>query len=452
MPALTSSRPRAAVAFQGSNHDPVLVVGACAVALLVAATRWGSYIGIKGLYLTDVLLLAGVAGYWVLLTYPEYRSRTTGYTVRSNPGLAMQAFALYVVLRICTSSDRFLTSAWIRDAVPFAYVLLAVIAASAASRSTDQARLNTMKLMWAAMLFHLAWSSVVILGRVETRGLPRFPGAEVPIGTIRPDIDCAILGVTAALLLRRVLRRERIFLHSLLFALSLASLAATSTRAGFLAAALALSAAFALIYSAAHRSGLKRVAIVTIVLLSLVGLSLYLPTSEVGQRLIATVNPDAASAEAAERAVGTSEARNMAWERVIEWTERDQIRQAFGAGAGPNFIVESGASTILQGTEYRNVRSPHNYFVGLYARMGTLGVLLYTSVLAAVLWCVWCNRRRIGADEFLFFCTMLVITIGVVSTLGVVLESPFGAVPFWWAAGTLLALGGLKMHRRKAAL
>lgn len=442
MSAPTSQRQSKPASFTPPPYSPTLVVGACAVALLVAGTRWGSYIGIRGIYLTDILLVAGIASYWVALTVPSNKP-LSGYTVRSNPGLAMQAFGLYVVVRVATSSERFLSTVWIRDVVPYAYVLIAFVAASAVSRSTETARRNMMRLMWAALLFHLAWTSVVLLGGIDTRALPRFPGAEVSIGTIRPDIDCAILGVTAALLLRKILKRECVTLYSILFVLALATLTATSTRAGFLAAALALSAAFALIYSAAQGSAAKRIGIISIVLASLVGLAVYLPNSEIGQRLIATVSPDAASAEAARRAVGTAEARDMAWDRVIEWTGDTPMRQAFGAGAGPNFIVESGASSILQGTEYRNVRSPHNYFVGLYARMGTVGVALFLGVLFALAWCVWVNRRRIGSDELLFFCTTSVIAVGVVATLGVVLESPFGAVPFWWAAGILLALGGI---------
>ena len=49
-------------------------------------------------------------------------------------------------------------------------------------------------------------------------------------------------------------------------------------------------------------------------------------------------------------------------------------------------------------------------------------------------------RHRIAEDELLTFAALTVFAMVSVASFGVVLEAPFGAVPFWWAAGLLLAL------------
>jgi hypothetical protein len=48
--------------------------------------------------------------------------------------------------------------------------------------------------------------------------------------------------------------------------------------------------------------------------------------------------------------------------------------------------------------------------------------------------------RSTSMDSFTFLVSAVPIALLVPATLGVVLESPFGAVPFYWCIGALLAL------------
>jgi O-antigen ligase len=113
-----------------------------------------------------------------------------------------------------------------------------------------------------------------------------------------------------------------------------------------------------------------------------------------------------------------------------------------GSGFGNDFLEESGTKAFLEGTTYNNVRSPHNWFVGIYARMGVIGLGLIAAVVVQLVFIMWRNRVRIGSDPLLSMCALIILSILPVATLGVVLEAPFGAVPFFWAAGILMTLSG----------
>jgi len=80
--------------------------------------------------------------------------------------------------------------------------------------------------------------------------------------------------------------------------------------------------------------------------------------------------------------------------------------------------------------------------VGSFARLGLVGLMLLVSLVLRVLRQIVRHRRRIASDELLVCASLLVVAILVVASLGVVLEAPFGSVPFWWAAGILLTLTG----------
>jgi O-antigen ligase len=368
------------------------------------------------------------------------RDRPTGYTPRTTPGALYWIFFLYLFVRCMIAALDHLDLVWLRDAVPFFYVGIGIVSASAIARSSERTRRLTMSILWSALLFHLAWTSVILVGGVDPEGFPSFPGAPIPIGKVRPDIDCAILGVTAILLLRRILRRERASASAVLLVLSFMAIGGMVTRGGFLSVGIVFAVGLLIIYSAAPRGSSKRTTIFAVITAVIIAAVAYLPSTEGGQRLIATVNPAAATNyDAAQRAMGTENARNEAWDLVIDWTQETQTREFFGSGPGPNFIVESGARSVLEGTDYSGVRSPHNWFIGLYARIGTIGVVLAVLVLCAIGHSMWANRRRIGSDELLFTSAMIVAAILPIAAVGVVLESPFGAVPFWWAAGIVLA-------------
>jgi O-antigen ligase len=108
------------------------------------------------------------------------------------------------------------------------------------------------------------------------------------------------------------------------------------------------------------------------------------------------------------------------------------------------------------------VRSPHNFNVTVFARMGTVGLLLWAVILAvgigALFRRVWrgsaggrtyTTERR---DELAFWVLMLVCTV-VNSSFGVLMEGPVLGIWFWFALGFASARSlssGVVLRRRLA--
>jgi hypothetical protein len=121
---------------------------------------------------------------------------------------------------------------------------------------------------------------------------------------------------------------------------------------------------------------------------------------------------------------------------VTRYVLSDARRTATGVGFGPDFVTDSGTSFALEGTEYEDVRSPHNYLVGTLARLGVFGALLAGSVMVAAAG-LGLRVLRSRPDTVSVLAALLVLALPVPALLGVILESPFGAIPYFWAVGHL---------------
>lgn len=410
-----------------------------AVALMLAATRWGSYLGESPLFLTDVLILAALVDRAVGGAMFGRISRVRpGF--RLGPPYLVLALLAYAGFRMLLSGSFALTVTWFRDGAPYLYVALALVSAHALARATPRSLELTMTWLWRALLFHLAWLCLLaVVGEQTSFSTPR-PFLAGGIFYARPDIDSAVLGITAGLLVRRVLLGQG--RARALVGLAAVGVAASgfTTRAGFIAVALCIAVAVGYSYVASQKMSLKRLAIAVLVPTAILGALVVLPSTTVGSRLVATIEPDKATAVAQQNAVGTTDARRKTWSGVIQWTTSSQTRTLFGTGMGEDFLAASGTLKYLEGTDYEGVRSPHDYFVGTFARLGLVGLGLLIGIVLQLLRQMIRFRRRIADEELLTFAALTVVGIIAVASFGVVLEAPFGAVPFWWAAGLLLAL------------
>lgn len=413
-----------------------------AVALMLAGTRWGSYIGYSPLFITDILIAIAVVDRF--LGRAEYGTpKVSGG--RSSPTVIFTIFFTYVSARGLFSVDHILTMNWVRDLMPFLYGILAFISADSFARSNEAERKKTMKYIWWALIFHLFWISAVVLAKLPTERFPNMPGSDVPIFSTRPDADMAVLGITAALLLRRLIRGEcNRFWGTAALLLSVVTTASMHSRAGLIALAVALVLSFACTYSTAPKKGDKRfmmaMAVPVALSVALVGLSQTTP----GERLLASITSSSTGSLNEQSARGTERARELTWNGVINWTFDDTGRALLGSGFGNDFLRESGVIQYLEGTEYVAVRSPHNWFVGVLARMGVVGLGLLALSLAAAGLIIKRNIRRIGDNEILTLSAVGVAALLPVAALGVVLESPFGAIPFWWFLGIIMTISHMK--------
>ena len=416
-----------------------LISGTLAVALMLAATKWGSYLGANPIFVTDMLIALAVLSR--LVAFARSGSRDlSGWARLASPSPLLVMFMAFVAIRFTTSLGYFESIVVLRDAVPYLYGILAFLSASSVARASECERALTVKVLWAALLFHLFWTSVIVLTGFDTLSLPTMTNSDVHFLTIRPDIDAAVLGVTAGALLRQALFGRRTWVALLGAALATVTVLQLETRAGLVS--LTLSLAVAVITSMGslpHRS-MRRASIALLIALALPGVLAFIPSTPLGQRIMATVNSAQTTSTARAEAQGTQTARQLAWVRVANWTGDTPSRQVFGTGFGTDFLAQSGAQVFLEGTTYENVRSPHNWLIATYARLGLIGLGLAGLLLLQITRLMWANRARIGEDDLLSMATLIVLAILPVALLGVVLEAPFGAVPFFWAAGILLTM------------
>lgn len=400
------------------------VVGVVAVTVLLAGSRWGSHFHLGPLYIGDFLLCAAfLFATWTALLSGKRPERIHG------PGVLVGLLLLVTGFRLLTVQDDLRVA--LRDAAPFAYVAIAYLSAGAYQRAGDRGRERTVRLLHLGLLLHLAWMIVATLAPAFVATLPSVGSTRV--FEIRTDFDVAVLGVLAGLSILRM-RRGRIWLYASVTAAALVTGLAQVNRAGLFSCCACVLVAVMLRAAGDGRLRLRAVLLGAIAVLATVAV---LPVSPAGQRLLALNETATASSELVENAQGTTRARLIAWERVLAYTLDDPVRSAVGVGFGPDFLQQSnGDLPIGRGM---GVRSPHNYLLTTFARLGFVGLTIVVALLASLVTIAVRTVRRGPPDELTSLCVLLVVSLLIVALLGVILESPFGAAPFFWAAGILLA-------------
>ncbi len=423
--------------FGGERREPLLIAGTLAIAVFLAGTRWAGYIGIAPIYLPDVLLVCGVAALVVRsLRHPAQFLPRTGRFPSALPLLVVLA---YVVVRWGAGGDFSITA--IRDVVPYLYIAAALLCRYAVRRANDAARRRTLRVLVGVLVFHAAWYGLQMLDPTLPLSLPSINAVQgVNLFTPRPDVDTSLIGVLAALILWRVLREKQYrWLLIVTYALCWAEIGLSFTRAGVLGGAVATAYVVVVTLFERRRNVLGRALIAALVpLVLVVGLAAVAGTP-VGVKFIATVDPAAApQSTAAQGAIGTTRARENAWNRLIDWTFEDGTRTAVGVGFGPDFLSQSGAAVLLVGDNEdaeTRPRSPHDYWLGSMARLGLIGLGLLVVAVGQFLLTAWRVRRGVAGDPFALLLFLIPLSLLLPASLGVVLESPYGAMPFWWALG-----------------
>jgi hypothetical protein len=123
--------------------------------------------------------------------------------------------------------------------------------------------------------------------------------------------------------------------------------------------------------------------------------------------------------------------------RLIWWTdvcdETFHTNPVFGLGFGSDLTARFLADYDLLSDETFSARSPHSMIVTTFGRMGFLGLAIWLAVSAAMARVVWRLFRSGDPDGLGLASAACVIWIS--ACVGVVLESPMGAVIFWTVLG-----------------
>lgn len=405
------------------DRDPRFLAAALAVGFLLATSRWGSYIGTPPLFLTDILIALAA---FHLISGAALGARAR---LRRKTPTILLVLVGFIGARALLSSDLSLLT--LRDAAPYAYVAVALLALKApGGRRTEQ---RTADLAYASLVVHAVWVAVAVLEPGFLARLPILGDGATAVLEIRSDHDGALLGLGAGVFAQRALADRRRVWNAGLTCFSIAVLLTLESRAGLVAALVAVIFIVGVAIRH-HPSATTRPLALLAAPILVVGTALLLPQTSVGERLGLAGDIGAASGS------GTANARLRAWERVLDYTTDNSARTLAGVGFGRDFLSESGASVYLEGAVHRGVRSPHNFLIGTFARTGLAGVALVGTVLVmAIRYSLRLASRSRGApDELYVLAGGYVMATLVTSSVGVILETPFAAVPFYFFLGVLL--------------
>lgn len=413
-----------------STPESWVLPGTVVVAFLVATGRWGSYVGLPEhqLFLTDLLVVATVG--WTL-----YRQRARLRLERRQlwpifPVLVLVGWAL---VRFLAGGDY--GGGALRDLAPYAYLSLVLLAVVPASRASAQRAVDVLVI---ALVVHALLVTVVSLFPGWADDLPMLTPT-VRLLQLRQDFDGAMLAVLAGSSLYRFIHASSIRARLGWSALIIWPAAVTFTlpnRAALLSLVLSLLIVIATVLPRLMRLTLRHPVTTIAVLVATVGaLVVGVPRTAIYQRL----SGDASFAYNSPG--GTTEARLAAWSDVLTYMHESAGRATMGVGFGPDFLKASGAWVHYQaiGDTFGVVRQPHNFAVNTYARLGGVGLALLAIVLLLLAWAAMSLLRRRDALAPIDVSALLIVaTLSLTGSIGVILESPFGAIPFAWAAGRLL--------------
>lgn len=410
------------------------IAGIYAVAFALAFGKWGSYLGVPPLFPIDLLLAAAVVGLLVRGSSADYRSSKRSIV----PGALLVTPLLTIAsIRLLFGGDYSLVSA--RDFAPYLYCSVALMASYSYGSAVTATRERAARWVEAALLTHLTWVAVAVLLPSVVAALPVLDsGQALRVFSLRYDTDGMLLGVTAAYYLFRFLNSPGVA-AALVTLSSTALMMAMPSRAALLGAAVAGACAMRLYLrttspNEGHRA--RQLLVAGLLPLALVAGVAALPLTTAGAKLLVSVGLMSTADPSLLGGVGTAEARSDAWERVVDHvaTTRQEVA---GVGFGPNFMQDSGANAALLNRAYdEGVRSPHNYLVGTYARLGLIGIASFGALLFGALRSM---HRLSTPDSLSLFAYLYVPAAFVSAVVGVVLETPFAAVPFFWCCGILFS-------------
>lgn len=428
---------------RGRHRGPLVVPATLVLCYVLATGRWGAYLGwtSKSVYVADIGLFLSAA--WLLVVRRRSIHVTRSALMTLAPLLLFLAWAAGR-WAVAPNVDRDA----LRDLAPYVYAAVALVALVPLGTAS---RRRTLVLVQVALVVHAVWvtlSFYVVDPLVEWSPLL---GERVRFLEIRSDFDGALLSVLAAVGLRSVVAARSRWWQRLLGLCLAAWPAFMVLQLGNRAGLLALLAVLLLAVASESRFLLRLrpwhlgAGLVAVIALAAV----VVPRSELYERLTGGEQYELNNPN------GTILARKAAWEATVDYTTADPARFVAGVGFGPDFLADSGARPYFGGA-YQDVRAAHSSVVNTYARVGLVGLLLLLGIL--VQWGRGCARVLAGlarheqddpsVDELGLTAVLVSTALLVASLVGVILESPFGAFPFYWAVGLLLLAGRREGARR----
>ena len=405
------------------------------LAYLAAITIIGkgpTYLGVPPLYWGEVTMAAGL-----LLIAPQIRR--TDFLQKTRPlTIVIAGFMVLGAVSTAISFPRWRMDA-LRDAAIWYYALFYFIGLGLAAQKAVADRVwHLLRNFW---LLALVWNTANLLSQNTLSHFgPIIPGRGVSLFFNARDEAGQNLALGAIIVLCTTTLSRRPVLRGLLVPVALVGLAAIAASEGrAMRMGIASGAGAVLLLGFAphgtphFNTRLLKLAVAAVPVLALV--SVASP-----ERVVKLAHLDRFAEANPSDPEGTAGWRLIWWQRL--YAEVMKKNPAFGLGFGESLHVYH---PLLQNSQQEfMVRSPHNFNMTVFTRMGVVGLLLWIAILAAGIGSLFGRVWRGSAgghaytperrDELTFWILMLVCTV-VNSSLGVLMEGPVLGIWFWFALG-----------------
>jgi hypothetical protein len=404
-------------------------------AYMLATARWGSYLIPGPPYVGDVLL-ACVIGERVIAAARGHRALSL-HTVELTMGISCGLLLAWTSVRFLSGG---ISKNSIRDFAPYAYAVLVYLTPYEALTGEQQRKME--KALFAALLFHAAWMTLALTAKGFVSSLPTLGGGQSQIFQRRPDVDSTICGVLLVYSLYRAISGRRPWLSLAIAAWQVGLIFGDYSRSAL--AGVVMQLIVFLFLTSAPRQVLRRYGarMVVPLLIVLVPAGIYAGTqsgpvhrlSQAGSSFVPVVPT---KGDPTGGATGTARARRLAWQAIEIYLEQNNTRNWTGVGFGADFLHDSGGDILLLGGSSEDVRQPHDYVINTWARLGLIGLIMIIAIALFGIRII----AKLGRSPQLNGMDVAAIAVAaglpISACYGVVLESPFGALPVWWALGYL---------------
>jgi hypothetical protein len=390
-----------------------------AVSLSLFGGRWISYIGLPSynIFVLDLIYFLGLIGIVIFQSDRLNPKRTFFITA---------LLVMFIVFQISRNANFFLVTR-LRDLVPYIYLLSSAVIIN---KFSTEAWIRAIRAIRYATLLGAIWTNLVMLNVLkEFSASTQFAG--VPIFSARWDHSG--MSICIGILLwgsfpKAELKESQIIRFFLLFSILLQYSRASYVGLFFVL----LSIYFVDKARRKIKSNNKSQFLTSFLIFAILGLPAFFlfapifPENSALNRIgISNIlSPSKLINETKDS--GTTRARIDAQRVLNEWVHQNNL-QFFGAGPGREMLLESKAFTYLSGA--LDVRSPHSWFYGNFARFGYLGLIYWHAI------CLLYLKSQNLAVRIFDVPINILFAIYIIAAFGVIMESPFGILPFSFFLG-----------------
>ncbi len=396
-----------------------------------------AYIGIGSLYIGETVVLLGL-----LLVLSGGVGKTS---LKSPTFLFLALFAAWGLIGTLPNLPTYGLFA-LRDAVLWGYGIFVLLVVTALGRIADPVTMIMSFLRWYAPCMVLGAPLVYLGGKAFQDIVPSWPGSDYNLLYHKPGDIMVHLALIYAAVVSGALAwsRWRWALPLTLAAVSVAPF----NRGG--SVVLLLVGGLSIIPRKNDRRWPLVVLGIAAGLISLLAVSgLRIELNDYNKREISFQQLTDNVASLFGREVQGNQLDNTSWRLRWWWAIAEKLpaqgHEWTGVGFGPHIAREFGIDdTPIE------VRSPHNVWMTIFARMGYIGLLLWVGMLVSWFWTVrrgLRHARRIGVKRrAALLVTALLAMPGFMfnASVDIFLEGPVGGIWFWCLMGVGLALAQVR--------